>query len=311
MLCIEDPRLRLLLACQVSKGSGCQVARSQHGEMARDKLGLDVSYFVAFSLLLSFSLVKADETPEDGEMDWKALMEESWKPGYMGESKTTLPVRDMPCEGPGTRLETIQGLTWADVKDMLHRRSQHANELKMLASRIQALESDRCCLGIVTTSAYLLPLTMPKPRNMARLLSIELNFLLVNITFFETLHSGFPLFGVYDDLSTSELRTWFQSEESLEYFEAIRDQTHCHEVAATKLQRELVRRRDAEDKEFRPLMPLAVEVFDSPAANCRPAAAAAALVLASARIQAMLFSLKSVEYQSCKLNRLVENVNLR
>ena len=286
--------------------------------MAKDCLGLEVSFVLAM-LLLSCD-VKADDygLEEAGVDAWNALMENNWKPGYIGDLKTSLPMRDLPCEGPGTTLETLPGLTWAEVKAMLHSRKESkvdSRELTMIVSNIQKAESDHCCLGIVTTSAYLLPITMPKPRNMARVLSTELNFLLLNITFFETLYSGFPVFGVYDDLSTLEFRTWFHSQEFLEYFEALPATSSCHVSTARNLQVELGKMRQLEHdqrgqteatevkvlsegkipelrsfplraSQFRPLMRLAVEVFDSAAAQCRPAAAAAALVLAAAKIQA-------------------------
>merc|ERR1719464_2243400 len=80
--------------------------------------------------------------------------------------------------------------------------------------RIQKDEPDTCVLGITSTSAYLLPLTMPKFRNMARMLNTDCNFLILNVTFYDTLRSGFPIFGIVDGLSTPEYRAWFDTEES-------------------------------------------------------------------------------------------------
>ena len=231
---------------------------------------------------------------------WKTLMQEDWRPGYVGESTTSLPIRDMTCEGPGTTLKSMPGYTWVKVKGLLQSHSQPHEVLQILTT-IQMDEPDECCLGIVTSSSFLLPYTMPKPRNMARTLSGDLNFLLLNVTFFDTLTSGFPIFGIYDDLSSPRYRSWFDSTESLEYFEPLPKPVACGEPAARVLQQKLQEQREAWHAEkqaaaanietFNAPAEIygfleAIEIFDGLSVECRPAAAAAALVLALTRMKA-------------------------
>eukprot|EP00435_Cladocopium_sp_Y103_P020393 s1298_g5.t1 len=228
---------------------------------------------------------------------WKTLMQEDWRPGYVGESTTSLPIRDLTCQGPGTRLRSIPGCTWVMVKGLLQGRSP-ANEVLRILTRIQMDEPDDCALGIVTSSSFLLPYTMPKFRNMARTLSGDLNFLLLNVTFFDTLTSGFPIFGIYDDLSSVAYRSWFQSTESTEYFEPPPESAACRDPTAQVLQEKLQEQREEWqaatrqraggdfDGEIDGFLE-AIEILDGFAGECRPAAAAAALVLALSRGKAI------------------------
>ena len=229
---------------------------------------------------------------------WKTLMQEDWRPGYVGESTTSLPIRDLSCEGPGTRLRSIPGYTWVLVKSLLQGQSpaQSANEVLRIFTTIQMNEPDDCCLGIVTSSSFLLPYTMPKFRNMARTLSGDLNFLLLNVTFFDTLTSGFPIFGIYDDLSSVAYRTWFQSTESTEYFDPLPESAACKNPTAQVLQEKLqeqreewhaaTKQRTGDFGEIHGFLE-AIEILDGFSAECRPAAAAAALVLALSRFKAI------------------------
>ena len=139
---------------------------------------------------------------------------------------------------------------------------------------------------------------MPKFRNMARTLSGDLNFLLLNVTFFDTLTSGFPIFGIYDDLSSVAYRSWFQSTESTEYFEPLPDSAACRDPTAQVLQEKLQEQREEWhaatkqraagdfDGEIHGFLE-AIEILDGFSGECRPAAAAAALVLALSRLQAI------------------------
>lgn len=241
-------------------------------------------------------------------------MQEDWRPGYVGESTTSLPVRDLTCEGPGTRLRSMPGYTWVMVKSLLQCHSpgqspaRSANEVLRILTTVQMNEPDDCCLGIVASSSFLLPYTMPKFRNMARTLSGDLNFLLLNVSFFDTLTSGFPIFGIYDDLSSVAYRTWFQSTESTEYFEPLPESAACRDPTAQVLQQKLQEQREewharlqshataatkqrAEragdfDGEMFGFLE-AIEILDGFSGECRPAAAAAALVLALSRGKAI------------------------
>jgi len=263
-------------------------------------------------LVVVFFCSLADQLEQlelEGEV-WRTLMQEDWRPGYVGESTTSLPVRDLTCEGPGTRLRSMPGYTWVMVKSLLQGHSpgqspaRSANEVLRILTTVQMKEPDDCCLGIVASSSFLLPYTMPKFRNMARTLSGDLNFLLLNVTFFDTLTSGFPIFGIYDDLSSVAYRTWFQSTESTEYFEPLPESAACRDPTAQVLQEKLQEQREewharlqshataatkqrAEragdfDGEMFGFLE-AIEILDGFSGECRPAAAAAALVLALSR----------------------------
>jgi len=237
-------------------------------------------------------ILSADEVAPNPDAAWKMLMTEEWRPGYVAESTTSLPVQDMPCEGPGTALQSIPGYTWVQLKSLLHSSAQPEKEVLQILMTIQMDEPDDCCLGIVTSSSFLLPYTMPKPRNMARTLSWDLNFLLLNVTFFDTITSGFPIFGIYDSLSTDDYRQWFASAESAEFFDPLPHSAECEIPAAQVLQEMLEEQRKAWHAVFKPTLGVddglflqALEMFDV-SGQCRPAVAAAALVLALTRVKA-------------------------
>ena len=238
-------------------------------------------------------ILSADEVAPNPDAAWKMLMTEEWRPGYVAESTTSLPVQDMPCEGPGTALQSIPGYTWVQLKSLLHSSAQPEKEVLQILMTIQMDEPDDCCLGIVTSSSFLLPYTMPKPRNMARTLSGDLNFLLLNVTFFDTITSGFPIFGIYDSLSTDDYRQWFASAESAEFFDPLPHSAECEIPAAQVLQEMLEEQRKAWHAVFKPtlgaddgLFLQALEMFDV-SGQCRPAVAAAALVLALTRVKVL------------------------
>lgn len=212
-------------------------------------------------------------------------------------------MKDMECEGVQTALRHIPGgITWMDVKALMHARPaniQHDRDLFQLSAQIQREEPDQCVLGIAATSAILLPLTMPKFRNMARVLTNDQNFLFLNVSFYDTLRSGFPIFGILDDLSTKEYRSWFETAESTQFFDSLVVRPSCllppAQALAAQLERQRQKRPRDADSEQQPslsseLMEPSVEFLAAPAATetCRPAKAAALLVLAMSRLQASI-----------------------
>lgn len=253
----------------------------------------------------------AGEAAEDLEAlardPWVLLTTEEWQPGRVGEFNTTHPVKDLECEGPETKIRHDLELRWADVKERLHQHPSNPFEdpwLLRVAMNIQRDEPDTCVLGITSTSAFLLPVTMPKFRNMARMLNLDHNFLVLNVTFYDTLRSGFPTFGILDGLATPEYRAWFDTVESREYFPAQPELTApvaCASPAAVALLEELdrgraitasTRRRSAEPV-WRPPVVAATALFAAGEAGgssgtaagsrCAPAEAAALLSWALAR----------------------------
>eukprot|EP00438_Fugacium_kawagutii_P021882 Skav219747 [mRNA] locus=scaffold569:168194:169012:- [translate_table: standard] len=268
-------------------------------------LGDGCSLMFAALLLTSHASVH-DAHADQEDYTWNMLMQkDTWKPGHVAEATTSLPIRDMPCEGPGKILRSIPGYTWAKVKRLLWQSNSDRNEVLLVLAKIQKDEPDDCVLGIVTSSTFLLPYTMPKLRNSVRTLSGDLNLFLLNVTFFETLTSGFPIFGIYDDLSTATYRSWFQSSESAKYFDPLPELAVCGSPGSLVLKEKLQDQRDAwhaanqtkgskgpelpgiygdTDRSISGFLD-AIEVLDA-SGECRPAAAAATLVLALTRAKA-------------------------
>eukprot|EP00930_Biecheleria_cincta_P057360 TRINITY_DN43310_c0_g1_i1.p1 TRINITY_DN43310_c0_g1~~TRINITY_DN43310_c0_g1_i1.p1 ORF type:complete len:361 (+),score=74.98 TRINITY_DN43310_c0_g1_i1:70-1152(+) len=267
----------------------------------------------AVLIVLTFGIVARTDDPEEngdgtGENDdWSRLTSEEWRPGDLGDSRTSVPMKDMECEGIQTALRhTPGGITWMDVKALMHVRPRSIRDdpdLFQLSAQIQREEPDLCVLGIAATSALLLPLTMPKFRNMARILTNDQNFLFLNVSFYDTLRSGFPIFGILDDLSTEEYRSWFQSAESSQFFDPLSVQPSCLLPPAQALAAQLERKRqtsprDSSGADFKQqqqslsseLLEPSVEFLAVPAETqtCRPATAAALLVLAMSRLQASI-----------------------
>mmetsp|Transcript_18095 Transcript_18095/g.58581 ORF Transcript_18095/g.58581 Transcript_18095/m.58581 type:complete len:219 (-) Transcript_18095:457-1113(-) len=183
------------------------------------------SRFALFAALLAALLLASagEEEPsgEVGDDSWSRLTTDDWQPGRVGKFNTTFPIKDMECLGPETAIRFNAGLDWATVKAALHLSlGQLATDtwLFQVVAKIQRDEPDTCVLGITTTSSFLLPVTMPKFRNMARMLNTDHNLLVLNVTFYDSLRSGFPVFGVLDSLATPEFRAWFATEEGLSFF---------------------------------------------------------------------------------------------
>lgn len=222
---------------------------------------------------------------------WAKLTQEEWQPGYVNESGTTFPMKDLGCTGPQTRMVSNPALSWQAVKEQMH---QHLGDptqdpwLFQTAMTIQKEEPDACVLGVTSTSAYLLPVVMPKFRNMARVLSSDANLLVLNVTFYDTLRSGFPIFGILDGLATPQYRAWFGTPESFEYFPEQSAWPSCDDPSATALLHEIGRGRGSPTGWRAPLA-LAVAAYTSRQAAapepCLPALSAALLVFALARVQ--------------------------
>lgn len=229
---------------------------------------------------------------------WERLTtEESWQPGKVGEFSSSLPMKDLECKGPQTKILHQPDVKWAQVKEQLH---QQLTEplgnpwLFQVTMRIQKDEPDTCVLGITSTSVYLLPVTMPKFRNMARMLSQDQNLLILNLTFYDILRSDFPLFGILDGLATPEYKAWFGTPESLQFFPLRPTPASCGSTAATELREEISRSRDAHRaasgkvRARRPRLEAGAAAFTAGKASvagpaCAPAEAASLLVWALAR----------------------------
>lgn len=191
-----------------------------------------------------------DAGEELAERDsWELLTAaDQWQPGKVGEFQSSLPMKDLECTGPQTKILHQPEVTWADVKARLHQHLSKPLEdpwLFQTTMRIQKDEPDTCVLGITATSVYLLPVTMPKFRNMARMLSQDQNLLILNLTFYDVMRSGFPLFGILDGISDPEYRAWFGSPESLQFFPLRPTPQACGSPAATELREEIGRSRDS------------------------------------------------------------------
>eukprot|EP00440_Ansanella_granifera_P004200 gb/GFBE01004557.1/.p1 GENE.gb/GFBE01004557.1/~~gb/GFBE01004557.1/.p1 ORF type:complete len:379 (+),score=64.84 gb/GFBE01004557.1/:1-1137(+) len=244
-----------------------------------------------------------DDDLQHGEDDWSRLTAEDWRPGDMGNSRTSVPMKDLECEGEAAALQhSPVGITWVDVKALMHMRPRNIAEdrdLFAIAAQIQRDESDNCVLGIACTSAVLLPITMPRFRNLARVLTNDQNFLFLNVTFYDTMRSGFPIFGILDDLATEEYRSWFGTAESRQFFEPHVEKPACRAPAAQALRLQVERLRQERPREDdlvdlgQELLLQAVDVYASSevdvpgsAAGCRPAAAVSVLAVALSRLQA-------------------------
>lgn len=143
---------------------------------------------------------------------WVQLTTEDWQPGKVGEFNTTVPMKDMACEGPPARLVSNPELGWEGIKVLLRQHlGQPLRDAFLFQSivRIQQDEPDECVLGISTTAAFILPVTMIRVRNVARMLSTDQDLLKLDVSFFDILRSGFPVFGVLDGLATPELRAFY------------------------------------------------------------------------------------------------------
>lgn len=222
-------------------------------------------------------------------------MGEQWQPGKVGEFSTSLPMKDLECVGPQTKIVGQADVTWADVKEGLHQHLSNPLEDRLLFQRVMQIqqdEPDTCVLGITSTSVYLLPVTMPKFRNMARMLGSDQNLLLLNLTFYDVVRSGFPLFGILDGLASPEYKAWFGTPESLQFFPLRPTPAACGSPAATELREEILRSREAsppgEPPARRPRLQSGATAFfaaGKPASGgvCAPAEAAALLVWALAR----------------------------
>ncbi|CAE8677863.1 unnamed protein product [Polarella glacialis] len=257
----------------------------------------------ADALGLEDDLVTDISPAEDAEPgdEWARLTKEDWQPGRTDNFSTSVPVKDLECEGPQTRIQTIPGLSWVDVKEVMHQRPSNIRQDPGLFSaimQIQQKESDNCVLGIASTSALLLPVSMPKFRNLARVLSSDQNFLVLNVTFYDTLRSGFPMFGILDDIATEEYRSWFDSAESRQFFAALPEPKACQGPKAMALQRRILSLRKQRQEEVSGGIDLvlpAVDLFAAGEASgsaggstgCRPAAAAALLAMALSRAEAV------------------------
>eukprot|EP00928_Gymnodinium_smaydae_P026150 TRINITY_DN20619_c0_g7_i1.p1 TRINITY_DN20619_c0_g7~~TRINITY_DN20619_c0_g7_i1.p1 ORF type:complete len:427 (+),score=112.00 TRINITY_DN20619_c0_g7_i1:82-1362(+) len=207
-----------------------------------------------------------DDDVGDGESGdlagdaWMQLTTEEWQPGRAGEGTTKVPMKDLECLGPQAKLvsnwSAEAGIDWTVVKEALHAQRSRPDENQWLfsvAARIQRDEPDTCVLGITSTSAFLLPMTMPKFRNMARMLNTDTNFLVLNVTFYDAVRSGFPIFGILDGLSTDAFRDWFFTPESFEYMpERSRDAAEeattggCDTPVARRLREAIARARAGE-----------------------------------------------------------------
>jgi len=249
---------------------------------------------LALCVLFATCQESADDesAPELAEGDdvWQRLTTEEWQPGRVGEFNSTNPIKDLECLGPQTTMVSDPSLPWAAVKDALLKNLGRPLEDPWLLStitRIQKEEPDTCVLGITTTGAFLLPVTMPKFRNMARVLSSDQDFLVLNVTFFDSLRSGFPIFGVIDGLATLEYRAWFETPESYEYFPDRVDLPACREPAAVELREAVDALRHRRDMGRVPLQ-ASVDFLASygAARSCKLAAAAAFLISALARVEA-------------------------
>eukprot|EP00933_Yihiella_yeosuensis_P075546 TRINITY_DN84996_c0_g1_i1.p1 TRINITY_DN84996_c0_g1~~TRINITY_DN84996_c0_g1_i1.p1 ORF type:complete len:350 (+),score=43.53 TRINITY_DN84996_c0_g1_i1:36-1085(+) len=233
----------------------------------------------------------------DTSEEWDTLLTEEWQPGSLGNSSTSLPMKDLECEGYHNRIQSLPGISWIEVKQLMRQRPKSLNDdqdLLRIVVVLQRDEADNCVLGITSTSALLLPLQMPKYRNMARLLSNDQNFLILNVSFYDSLRSGFPIFGIIDDLATDDYRAWFESEESRSFFEPLQEASACRSPSVQRLLLELQSWRDSRSRgPSTNLLLAATDVFrDGKAASglgdggCRPAAAAALLAMGLARLQA-------------------------
>lgn len=152
-----------------------------------------------------------DGTPDDM---WQALTTEEWQPGKVAgnASTNTNPMKDLECSGPQTAMVSDPGLSWAMVKESLHGKLSDLQEdpwLLNVCVLIQREEPDHCVIGVTSTSALLLPLTMKKVRNVARMLSTDQDLLTLNVTFYDIARSGFPTFGILDGLSTPDFRAHY------------------------------------------------------------------------------------------------------
>lgn len=271
-------------------------------------LGRSKACAAAALMVLSLGVVaRSDDSDASDDStaeidDWSRLTSEEWRPGDLGNSRTSVPMKDMECEGIQTALRhTPGGIAWVDVKALMHARPtniRHDRDLFHLSAQIQRDEPDLCVLGIAATSALLLPLTMPKFRNLARVLTNDQNFLFLNVSFYDTLRSGFPMFGILDDLSSEDYRSWFQTAESRQFFDppVVRPSCLLRPAQALAMQLELQRQKrprdggsDSEQQRglSSELLEPAVEFLAaaSETETCRPAKAAALLLLAMSRLQ--------------------------
>eukprot|EP00927_Polykrikos_kofoidii_P085829 TRINITY_DN9427_c0_g2_i1.p1 TRINITY_DN9427_c0_g2~~TRINITY_DN9427_c0_g2_i1.p1 ORF type:complete len:374 (+),score=48.19 TRINITY_DN9427_c0_g2_i1:38-1123(+) len=234
-----------------------------------------------------------DSADSEGEDPWARLTTEEWQPGRVGDNTSMHNIKDIECTGPQTQMVSDSDLGWHGVKALLYDTLSDVNsnlELKAIVIRIHREEPDACVLGIATTQALLLPITMPKFRNMARVLENDQNMLILNVTFFDTLRSGFPMFGVLDGLATNEFREWFESEEGFSFFPPRRRRPACETAEARSLLDDITRARvegswgsktPAKDA----LTLLAVSGADSGDTHCPLAAAAACLIVAMVRAE--------------------------
>jgi len=283
---------------------------------------LRVVLWLLLYLASTLASTHADQLGSDVDEDFehlKALMKESWSPGHVPEEFTTrVPVKDLACTSEAMALQHLDRLTWADVKDLLNSRPPRISvksPLMSVASEIQRKEPDVCVLGIICTSAYMTPVYYPKFRNLARVLGSDVNLLMVNVSFYETLRTGFPIFGLFDDMSTPEFREWFHTTECEEILGPFSDRPSCSAAAAQSLQKRLEAERKNSGHHFgvgRRLLLLALEIFDTEAGDCRPARAAALLVLALSRLEALIESADfRTEREDSSVNRdMIELVTL-
>jgi len=212
----------------------------------------------------------------------------------VGDYNTTNPMKDLECEGPKTQIVSDSALKWAAVKERLHQYLAQTPPAKPVedpwllnvAMRIQRHEPDECVLGITATSAFLLPVTMPKFRNMARMLSGDQDPMVLNVTFYDTLRSGFPIFGILDSIATPEYRAWFGTEESLKFFAAREASPACELPAARALRAAIDGGRTAWQRT--PLAAAAALLVEGGAESCPLAAAAALVIYALVRVEGPL-----------------------
>merc|ERR1711957_428525 len=107
---------------------------------------------------------------------------------------------------------------------------------------------------------------MPKFRNMARMLNTDHNFLVLNVSFYDSLRSGFPIFGIIDGLSTPEYRDWFTTAEGLSFFPPRDIPASCESTISRQFLTELERGR-SDPAVWRVPLLLSVEVFATGEAN--------------------------------------------